>query len=85
MSQMTDVMDRSQLKAVLPLDSFHWVPTAAISRIVPSLIPVLGNEVVTVRGAALLAGLSQIGTFTGKICALVRSAGCSSARKHNRT
>ena len=41
----------TQLIANLPLNSFEYVAAAAISRIVPSLIPILGNEVITVQGA----------------------------------
>lgn len=41
----------TQLSANLPLNSFEYVATPAISRIVPSLIPILGNELVSIQGA----------------------------------
>ena len=41
----------TQLNANLPLNSFEYVATPAVSRIVPSLVPVLGNEIVAVQGA----------------------------------
>jgi hypothetical protein len=46
------VQDRgTQLRADLPINSFEYTATAAISRIVPSLIPTLGNELITIQGA----------------------------------
>jgi hypothetical protein len=46
------VQDRgTQLHADLPINSFEYTATAAISRLVPSLIPTLGNEVITIQGA----------------------------------
>ncbi len=41
----------TQLSANLPINSFEYVATPAISRIVPSLIPVLGSELVSIQGA----------------------------------
>jgi hypothetical protein len=41
----------SQLFANLGIGSFEYVAAAAISRLVPTLIPILGNEVITVQGA----------------------------------
>jgi hypothetical protein len=46
------VMDReTQLVGTLPLNSFEYVGTAAISRIVPSITTVLGGDLITVKGA----------------------------------
>jgi hypothetical protein len=46
------VQDRgTQLLANLPINSFEYTATAAISRIVPSLIPTFGNETITIQGA----------------------------------
>jgi hypothetical protein len=41
----------TQLFADLRFDQFEYVASAAISRLVPSLIPILGNEAITVQGA----------------------------------
>lgn len=50
------VQDRgTQLRADLPINSFEYTATAAISRIVPSLIPTLGNELITIQGANFAA------------------------------
>lgn len=46
------VIDReTQLVGNLPLSSFEYVGTAAISRLVPSITTVLGGDVITVKGA----------------------------------
>jgi hypothetical protein len=41
----------TQLFDNLPINTFEYVAAAAISRIVPSLVPILGNEVITIQGA----------------------------------